>query len=80
MPHWETIYPSNLPRGTLKTHFSGFSFTPLACRQSNAMRRSLTRSSAFLVFTTMSSIGLNGPPDVVSENVLHTPLVRSARV
>jgi hypothetical protein len=44
------------------------------------MRRSLTRSSAFLVFTTMSSIGLNGPPDVVSENVLHTSLVRSARV
>jgi hypothetical protein len=48
------IYPNNMPRGTLKTHFSGFSFTLLARRQSNAMRKSLTRSSAFLVFTTMS--------------------------
>jgi hypothetical protein len=43
------------PRGTPKTHFSGFSFTPLARRQSNATRRSLTRSSTFLVFTTISS-------------------------
>jgi hypothetical protein len=47
--------PSNMPRGTPKTHFSGFSFTPLARRQPNTMRRSLTRSSAFLVFTTISS-------------------------
>jgi hypothetical protein len=34
----------------------GFSFTPLACRQSNTVCRLLTRSSAFLVFTTMSSM------------------------
>jgi hypothetical protein len=24
--HWETIYPSNFPEGTLKVHLSGFSF------------------------------------------------------
>jgi hypothetical protein len=55
MPRWETMYPKSMPRGTPKTHFYGFNFTPLARRQPNAMRRSLTRSSAFLVFTTMSS-------------------------
>jgi hypothetical protein len=55
MPHWETMYPSSMPRGTPKMHFSGFSFTLLAHRQSNAMRRSLTRSLVFLVFKTMSS-------------------------
>jgi hypothetical protein len=55
MPHWETMYPRSMPRGTPKTHFSGFNFTPFARRQPNAMLRSLTRSSAFLVFTTMSS-------------------------
>jgi hypothetical protein len=55
MPHWEMMYPRSMPRGTPKTHFSGFSLTPLARRQPNAMLRSPTRSSAFLVFTTMSS-------------------------
>jgi hypothetical protein len=55
IPHWETIYPNSMPRGTPKTHFSGFSFTPLAHRQSNATRSSLTRLSSLLVFTTMSS-------------------------
>jgi hypothetical protein len=49
IPRWETMYPNSMPRGTPKTHFSGFSLTPLARRQSNATRRSLTRSSAFLV-------------------------------
>jgi hypothetical protein len=37
MPRWETMYPSSMPRGTPKTHFSGFNFTPLAHRQPNAM-------------------------------------------
>jgi hypothetical protein len=37
MPRWETMYPSSMPRGTPKTHFSGFSFTLLARRQPNAM-------------------------------------------
>jgi hypothetical protein len=55
MPHWETMYPNSMPRGTPKTHFSGFKFTPLARSQSNAARKSLTRLSAFLVFMTMSS-------------------------
>jgi hypothetical protein len=48
------MYPNSMPRGTPKTHFSGLSFTPLAHRQSNATRKSLTRSSAFLFFTTLS--------------------------
>jgi hypothetical protein len=78
MPRWETMYPKSMPRGTPKTHFLGFNFTPLARRQPNAMRRSLTRSSAFLVFTTISSMYV--APDVISENVLHTSLVCSARV
>jgi hypothetical protein len=70
-----------MPRGTLKTHFSGFNFTLLARRQSNATRRSLTRSSAFLVFHDyVVYVSLNGSPDVVSEDVLHTSLVCSARV
>jgi hypothetical protein len=56
MPLWETMYPRSMPRGTPKTHFSGFNLTPLARRQPNAMPRSSTRSSAFLVFTTMSSM------------------------
>ena len=55
MPHWETMKLKSIPRGTPKTHFSGLSFTPLALRQSNAILRSATRSSAFLDFTTMSS-------------------------
>jgi hypothetical protein len=55
MPRCETMYPNSMPRGTPKTHFSGFNFTPLARRQLNVMRRSLTRSSAYLVFTTISS-------------------------
>jgi hypothetical protein len=55
MPRWETMYPSSMPRGTPKTHLSGFNFTPFSRRQSYATLRSLTRSSAFLVFTTMSS-------------------------
>jgi hypothetical protein len=32
MPRWETMYPNSMPRGTPKTHFSGFNFTPLARR------------------------------------------------
>jgi hypothetical protein len=52
---WETMYPNSMPRGTPKTHFSGFSFTPLLRRQLNAMRRLSTRSFAFQVFTTISS-------------------------
>ena len=55
MPRWETMKPKSMPRGTPNTHFSGLSFTPLALRQSNAILRSATRSSAFLDFTTMSS-------------------------
>jgi hypothetical protein len=53
MPRWEAMYLNNMPRGTPKTHFSGFDFTLLARRQPNAMRRSPTRSSAFLVYTTI---------------------------
>jgi hypothetical protein len=56
MPYWEAMYPNNMLCGTPKTNFSGFSFTPLARRKSNVVRRSLTRSSAFLVFMTMSSM------------------------
>ena len=54
-PRWETMKPKSMPRGTPNTHFSGLSFTPLARRQSNAILRSATRSSAFLDFTTISS-------------------------
>jgi hypothetical protein len=48
IPRWEMMYPRSMPRGTPKTHFSGFNFTPLARRKPNTMRRSLTRSSTFL--------------------------------
>jgi hypothetical protein len=51
----------------------------LARRQPNAMLRSLTRSSAFLVLTTMSST-YDGSPDVISEDVLYTSLICCARV
>jgi hypothetical protein len=37
MPRWETMYSKSMPRGTPKTHFSGFNYTPLARRQLNAM-------------------------------------------
>jgi hypothetical protein len=70
-----------MPRGTPKTHFSGFNFTLLARRQPNAMLRSPTRSSAFLVFyDDVVYVRVDGPPDVVSENVLHATLVRCTRV
>ena len=55
MPHWETMKPKSMPRGTPNVHFSGLSFTPLALKQSNAILRLATRSSAFLDFTTTSS-------------------------
>jgi hypothetical protein len=48
--------PSSMPRGTPKMHFSGFNFTPFTHRQSNTTCKSLTRLSAFLVLTTMSSM------------------------
>jgi hypothetical protein len=55
MPHSETMNPKSMPQGTLKTHFSGLSFTPFALRHRNVVSRSERRSEAFLVLTTMSS-------------------------
>jgi hypothetical protein len=55
MPHSETMNPRSMPRGTPKTHFSGLSFTPFALRHLNVVSRSVRRSEAFLVLTTMSS-------------------------
>jgi hypothetical protein len=70
-----------MSRGTPKMHFLGFSFTLLSRRQLNVVHRSLTRSSTFLVsHDYIVYVCLNGSLDVVSKNVLHTPLVRSARI
>jgi hypothetical protein len=55
MPRSETMNPKSMPRGTPKTHFSGLSFTPFALRHLNVVSRSVRRSEAFLVLTTMSS-------------------------
>jgi hypothetical protein len=55
MPRSETMNPRSMPRGTLKTHFSGLSFTSFALRHLNVVSRSVRRSEAFLVLTTMSS-------------------------
>jgi hypothetical protein len=51
----ETMNPRSMPRGTLKTHFPGLSFTPFALRHLNVVLRSERRSEAFLVLTTVSS-------------------------
>jgi hypothetical protein len=67
------MYPNSMPRGTLKTHFSGFSFTPLARRQSNATRRSLKKVVRLPgLYDYVVYVSLNGSPDVIPENVLHT--------
>jgi hypothetical protein len=56
MPRSETMNPKSMPRGTPKTHFSGYSFTPFTLSHRNVASRSERRSEAFLVLTTMSSM------------------------
>jgi hypothetical protein len=59
------MYPNNMPRGTPKTHFSEVA--------NQAVR--LPGFHDYIVY-----VCLNGPPDVIPENVLHTSLVCSTRI
>jgi hypothetical protein len=71
-----------MPRDTPKTHFSGFNFTLLARRQLTEcdaeVANQVVRLPGFYYYIVY--VRLNGPPDVVSEDVLHTPLVCCACV
>jgi hypothetical protein len=69
-----------MPRGTPKTHFSGFNFTPdsqaVECH-AQVIKQVICHPSLhdYIIY-----VSLNGSLDVISENVLHTSLVCSARV
>ena len=56
MPRSETMNPKSMPRGTPNTHFSGLSLMPFSLRHLKVILKSSTRSLAFLVLTTMSSM------------------------
>jgi hypothetical protein len=62
-----------MPRDTPKTHFSGFNFTLLARRYDAEVANQVVRLPGFHNYVV--NVRLDGSPDVVSEDVLHTPLV-----
>jgi hypothetical protein len=80
MPHWEMMYPSNKPCGTPKTLF-GVQFHPVG---SQAVERGVQVTNQVIRLPGLHNyvvyVCLNSPPDVVSENMLHTSLVRSTCV
>jgi hypothetical protein len=68
------------PRGTPKTHFSGFSLTLLSHMHVNAIFKSEMRLWIFLIFDhDVIDIGLDPFADVIPKHLVHTPLVRGTR-
>jgi hypothetical protein len=55
IPHWETIYLSSFPKGTLNVHFSGFNFMLNFLRLSKVSARSEMSPFESRVLTTTSS-------------------------
>jgi hypothetical protein len=67
MPRSETMNPRSMPRWTPKTHFSGLSFTPFALRE---------EVGGFpCVDNDVINVSLDRSADVLSEHVVHAPLV-----
>jgi hypothetical protein len=69
-----------MQRDTPKTHFqgSGHPVSPQVIERNAKIVDQVVRLPSFYDYVIY--VRLNGPPDVVSENVLHTSLIRSARV
>jgi hypothetical protein len=81
MPHWETMYPSSMPRGTPKDAFLGVQLHPIGSQAIKCHVQvviQVVRLPGFYDYIVY--VSLDGSPDVVSENMLHTSLVCSARV
>jgi hypothetical protein len=56
MLRWETIYPSNFPKGTPNEHFSGFNFILSFLRLSKVSARSeMSPTSSRVFMTTLST-------------------------
>jgi hypothetical protein len=55
IPHWETIYPSRFPKGTLNVHFLRFNFILNFLKLSKVSARSGMSLSSSRVLTTTSS-------------------------
>ena len=55
VPRVEMMYPNNLPEGTPKVHYVGFSFMSNLLKFSNVPKRSQIRSSVFFDLMTTSS-------------------------
>jgi hypothetical protein len=76
MPCSETMNPRSMPRGTLKTHFSGLSFTPFARRHPKSCFEVGEEVGGFpCLDNDVINISLDCSADVLSEHVVHAPLV-----
>jgi hypothetical protein len=81
MSRSKTMNPKSVPRGTLKTHFSGLSlmfFCLKAFERDIEIVNQIVDLPGF--YYDVVNVGLNGWPDVFPENVLHASLVCSPRV
>jgi hypothetical protein len=81
MPRSEMMNPKSMPRGTLKTHFSGLSLMFFCLKAFERNVEVIYQITDPLGFNNdFVNVSLDGWSNVFSKNVLHASLVRSPRV